>query len=153
MEINARNFEDLVDKEKYQVFIFSFPAYFPFNFFRHPWFVLNKKGEISRWEIRHFINKENGTYLYVNNQKPFEGINKSIFVKSKWKACFIGSIEGEIALSAIEFIKKSKDNYPYVNKYMGYGPNSNTYVQWVLNKFPEFKIKLSWRFIGKNFKV
>lgn len=29
------------------------------------------------------------------------------------------------------------------------GPNSNTYTQWVLNKFPEWDIKLPWNAFGK----
>lgn len=153
MENNNKNFENLVDKEKYQVFIFYCPAYFPFNFFRHPWIVLNKKGEISRWEIRHSLNKENGTHLFINNQPPFEGINKTVFIKNKWKVNLLGSMERDVALNVIDFVEKSKDNYPYINEYSGCGPNSNTYVQWVLDKFPEFKIKLSWRFIGKNYRI
>lgn len=153
MKIKDKNFEYLINKEKYQVFIFYSSAYFPFNFFRHPWIVLNKKGEISRWEIRHNINKYNQTHLFVNNQPIFEGINKTIFIKSKWKTKMLGFIEDKIALNAIDFIEKSKESYPYINKYTGCGPNSNTYIQWILNKFPEFNIKLSWRFIGKNYKI
>lgn len=138
------NFKNLLDKNKNQVFILYCPAYFPFNFFRHPWIVLNKKGEISRWEIRHHLNKENQTYLFIDHQHPFEGINKMIFIKSRWSVKFLGLIEGEIASNIIEFVENSKENYPYVKKYFVLSPNSNTYIQWVLNKFPEFKIKLSW---------
>jgi len=153
MELKEEKFEKLIDKEKNQVFIMCCPAYFPFNFFQHPWVVINKKGELSRWEIRHNLNKENQMHLYINNQPPFEGINKTIFIKSKWKASLLGFVEGEVALNAINFIEKSKENYHYLNKYSGGGPNSNTYVQWILNKFPDFNIKLSWRFIGKSYKM
>ena len=144
-------FEELVNKDEYQVFIFYCPAYFPFNYFRHPWFVLNKKGEISRWEIRHI--RKNSSYLYVNNQPPFEGISKTIFLNIYWKAILLGNINGDIAQRAIDMIQASEENYPFSKKYSGFGPNSNTYLQWVLNKFPEFKIKLSDRFIGKDFNV
>ncbi len=149
---NNKNYDVLIDRDKYQIFIMFCPAYIPFNFFRHPWVVLNKKGEVSRWEIRHYINKDNRTHLFINNQEPFEGINKTIFTNSKWKARLLGFIEGELALNIISFIEQSKENYPYINKYYGFGPNSNTYIQWILNIFPEFNIKLSWRFIGKNYK-
>ncbi len=147
------DFEKIIDKDKFQVFIMCCPAYFPFNFFQHPWVVINKKGELSRWEIRHNLNKENQTHLYINNQKPFEGINKTIFIKSYWNAHLLGVIEGEVALNAINFIEQSKDNYPYLNKYSGFGPNSNTFIQWIINKFPEFHIVLPWQFIGKNYKI
>jgi len=150
---NMDKFEKSINKDKYQVFIMCCPAYFPFNFFRHPWIILNRKGDISRWEIRYNPNKKNGTHLFINNQLPFEGINKTVFIKSKWNAILLGLIEEDIALDVIDFIEKSIESYPYINKYTGCGPNSNTYIQWILNKFPEFKIKLSWRFIGKSYKI
>jgi len=154
---NFQEFESLIKKDKYQVFVFCCPALFPFNFFRHPWFVLNKKGEISRWEIRHDINLEKHNHLFINNQHPFQGINTTYFVKNYfWKAKLLGYLEGDensTIKGVIDFIENSKENYPYCNRYFGLGPNSNTYLQWVLNNFPEFNVKLSWRFIGKNFKI
>lgn len=148
-----KNFENLINKDKYQVFIMYCPAYFPFNFFRHPWIVINKKGDISRWEIRNFINRENKTYFFINNQKPFEGINKTIFIKNKWRSNLLKLVESDIAMRMIYFIENTKKSYPYCNNYYFDGPNSNTYLQWILNNFPELKIKLSWRFIGKNYKI
>ena len=145
-------FEKLIKKDEYQVFVLCCPAYFPFNFFRHPWFVLNDKGKISRLEVRHSINKKDQSHLFVDNQPPFEGINKTILVNNKWKAKLLGSVEGDIAKNVIEYIKNTQINYPYKNKYCWNGPNSNTYVRWILDQFPEFKIKLSARFIGKNYK-
>jgi hypothetical protein len=150
--MDNKNFVDLVDKDEYQVFVLCCPAYFPFNFFRHPWFVINKKGEISRWEVQHFLNKENKSYLYKNFRKPFEGIEMTFFIKRKYKANLLGSLDGPIAEKVIKCIEDSQSNYPYRNKYSLIGPNSNTYIQWVLDQFPEFKIKLSFRFIGKNYK-
>jgi len=148
-----QKFEDLISKDKYQVFIFCCPTYLPFNYFRHPWFVLNKKGKISRWEIRHDLNKLNSSHLYINNQMPFEGIEKTFFSNRYWKSDILGCIDGIAAERAIEMIESSKDNYPYIKKYSYFGPNSNTYLQWVLSKLPEFNITLSYRFIGKDFHV
>ena len=53
----SRSFEQLEKNDEYQVFVFDSSAYFPFNFARHPWFILNKKGVISRWEVRQERNK------------------------------------------------------------------------------------------------
>lgn len=144
--------ENIIDNKKFQVFIMCCPAYFPFNFFRHPWIVLNKKGEISRWEIKHFINKENNTHLFVNNQPPFEGINKTTLIKAKWSSKVLKVLEGEIALKVIALVEKTKEEYQYLDRYCFNGPNSNTYLSWVLRSFPEIDLKLSWRFIGKNYK-
>jgi len=146
-------FENLIDKDKYQVFVFCCPAYFPLNFFRHPWFVINKKGEISRYEIRDSLSKKNNSHLLINNQPPFDGITKTLLSEKKWGASLLGSVEGDLAQKMIMTIEYTPQEYPYTNNYSSIGPNSNTYLQWILNKFPEFKIQLSWRFIGKDFHV
>ncbi|KKS04709.1 MAG: hypothetical protein UU82_C0010G0005 [Candidatus Nomurabacteria bacterium GW2011_GWC2_41_8] len=156
MNSDTQKFQSLINKEKYQVFILACPTYTPFNFARHSWFVLNKKGLISRWEIRHKKNKKTNNYFYLNTQPPFQGINISFFIKKHfWKAKLMGYIEGSensTAQKIIEFIENSEKIYLYCFKYSFFGPNSNTYIQWVLDKFPEFNVKLSWNFIGKGFK-
>lgn len=157
MDNNFHKFEDLIKEDKYSVFIFACPAYIPLSFGRHPWFVLNKKGLLSRWEIEHYENKKNGGHLYLNNRPPFQGVNIFLYIKEYfWKAELIGYIEGDensTAHKLIQFIENSGSTYPYCSEYSVTGPNSNTYVQWVLNKFPEFKVELPWNFIGKDFKI
>ena len=73
-----------------------------------------------------------------------------------WNAKLLYYIEGDeysVAKNIYNFIEKSKDNYPYVDKYFPWGPNSNTFVQWVLNHFPDFNIKLPWNCFGKKCKI
>jgi hypothetical protein len=150
------NFENLIKKDKYQVFVFCCPAYFPTNFAKHAWIVVNKKGEISRWEIRHYRNNKTTNFLHINTQSPFNGIQITFGLKRFWSAKLLGSLEGceePRIQQTIEFIENSQKKYPYCNKYKLLGPNSNTYVQNVLNNFPEFNIKLGWRFVGKSYKV
>jgi len=150
----VEDFQKLIKPDKYQVFVFACPAYFPINFARHAWFVLSEKGKISRYEVRHF--KGNKKHLFVNFQPPFLGTNITFLTNIFWSAKLLGFIEGDEnskAREAIEFIKNSENTYPYLDTYRFYGPNSNTYVQNVLNHFPEFGMNLSLRFIGKGFKV
>lgn len=153
---NKKDFQNLIDKDKYQVFLFSCGAYFPFNFARHPWFVINKKGMISRFEVAHYENNPESGYMFFNSYPPFLGIGVFHFSKMfLQKARLEGFIEGDEnskAFESINFIEKSQENYPYMHRYFLTGPNSNTYVQWILDKFPEFNIKLPWNFIGKNYK-
>jgi hypothetical protein len=150
-----QNFEGLIKTDKYQVFVMCCPALFPFNFARHPWFVVNKKGEIHRYEIKDI--KTDNSYFYRDAYPTFQGIEYASFIKNHfWKAKFLGFIEGDegsVAQKTIEFIENSQNTYSYCKKYNYLGPNSNTYVQNVLDKFPEFNIHLPWRFIGKNFKI
>lgn len=53
----------------------------------------------------------------------------------------------------ISFIDKEYKNYEFRGTYRILpGPNCNTFVQLIINKFPESKFKLPWNSFGKNFK-
>lgn len=154
-------FQKLVKPTGYQIFLFICPASVPFNFATHPWFVCVKNGEITRREVRFEINNNNlakGRHFYINSLPPFSGINIIPFLMSKflWGAKLLGYIEGgenSMAKDLLNFIEKSKDTYPYHDKYLLWGPNSNTYVQWVLDHFPEFIITLPWNCFGRKYKI
>jgi len=151
----GNKFQQLVDKEKYQVFIFACPGNIPFNFALHPWFVVNKRGSISRWEVlfRKIERETSWGHLYMNFFSPFQGIE--IFPYSQkyfWEGKLLGQIEGDVARRMAEFIENSPTKYSYCDKYFLSGPNSNTYAQWILNNSPEFKVKLPWNSFGGNYK-
>lgn len=159
--MGENDFRKLIKPNGYQVFLCACPASIPFIFAIHPWFVCVKNGEISRWEVRFEKNKRNpvtGKHLHINSLPPFSGIEMIIFFKEKflWSAKLLAHIEGDensTAKNIIDFIENSKDNYPYCDKYLIWGPNSNTYIQWVLDRFADFKIKLPWNCLGKNYKI
>ena len=145
-----------LDKEKYQVFLFSCPANVPVQFARHSWFVVNRQGAVSRWEILQRVEQSetHWGHLYLNFSSPFRGIEILPFPsRFFWKAKLLGTIEGEEAKRMAEFIEKAPNTYPYCRHYVLTGPNSNTFTQWVLNHFPEFSVKLPWHAIGKHYKV
>lgn len=148
-------FQNLIKEDKYQVLIFNCPAYFPVNFARHPWFVVNKMGVLSRYEVRQ-EKQENNSHFFIDAEPIFQGINVSYIGKQYfWKPELLGYLEGDQnsdVKKMIDFIENSNQSYPYVYEYSLLGPNSNTYFAWVLNAFPESNMKLSWRFIGKNYK-
>jgi hypothetical protein len=60
--------------------------------------------------------------------------------------------EGDLAKKMISFVKTTPKTYPYLKRYVLSGPNSNTYVQWVLDHFPETKARLPWNSFGKGYK-
>ena len=143
-----------INPDKYEVFILLCPSNLPFPFFTHPWFVCNEKGKVSRWEIlfKKNRNKDWG-YLYLNNYPPFSGIESIPFIsKWYWKSTLLNKIEGELAERMINFIKRSRENYPHLKNYSLNGTNSNTYAQWILDHFTETKTKLPWSCIGKDVK-
>jgi len=151
--MNNNDYNKLINPDEYQVFILYSPANVPFNFAIHPWFVCNEKGEISRWEVLFRVNKDSSWgHLHLNRFPPFSGIE--IFPFSEqwfWKGRLFKKVEGELAKNIIDFIRKSRANYPHKNYSLG-GTNSNTYAQWVLNHFPEIDLKLPWNAFGKNAK-
>ncbi|SRR5258708_2440869 len=148
--------EKLVDKNKYQVFILMSRPSFPFYFAVHPWIVINKKGEIKRFEIRHHLNKDkNYGYLHINAQPPFQGFQRFYpFNKFFSQTKLIKMIEGDensVARKVIDFVENSKENYLHTKKYSFAGPNCGTYIEWILNNFPEINVELPWNAIGKNY--
>ena len=152
------DFQKLVKNDKHQVFIFTCPCSIPVSFAPHFWFVLNKKGELSRWEVKH-LNWEHKTrwgHLYRDIMPPTKGLELFPSVQIwYWGSKIIGSIEGDensIAKQMVDFIENSKNTYAYNYIYSFIGPNSNTYIQWILNHFPEFGVKLPWNAFGKGYK-
>ena len=154
-------FGELIKKDKYQVFLFTCPARLPTPFAVHPWFVVNKKGVVSRWEIGRDLKDDPSYFGYVrfDGMPLFEGLPIiSYNIPWSWGPRHIkllGSIEGDEGSAAqklADFIENGVSNYPYRNTYHLRGPNSNTYIQWVIDQFPESGFKLPWNAIGKGYK-
>jgi len=153
--MNEREFKKLIKKDRYQVFIFSSKAVFPFSFARHTWIVLAEKGKISRWEVM-FLKDYGGKrwgHLNFNAFKPTIGMRLSRYHKNfHWKSRLEGSLEGKKGSTAEKinkFLKDCQKKYPFTYKYFLPSPSSNTFTQWVLDNFPEAKIKLPWNAFGK----
>lgn len=150
--------EKLINKDLYQVFLMSSPASVPINFARHPWFVINKKGEISRWEVvwnpLGYNTKTIWGHLGKNFMPPFIGLRILLFThKFLWKSSLIKLLEGDsdsAAAKIIEAIEHSSETYPHKETYSFFGPNSNTYVQWIIDQFPESGMVLPWNSFGKD---
>jgi hypothetical protein len=88
---------------------------------------------------------------------PTEGIG--MFPYSgilRWKSTLVDVVEGDqdsLADQMSAFIQNSPTAYPFSHTYRLLGPNSNSYTQWVLKKFPESGMKLPWNTIGKNLLI
>ncbi|OGI85903.1 hypothetical protein A3A01_01195 [Candidatus Nomurabacteria bacterium RIFCSPLOWO2_01_FULL_39_17] len=156
--MNSQEFNSLIKKDKYQVFILYSSATFPFFVVHHPWFVINRKGIISRWDVLHreYFGENSWGHLHKDFFLPWQGIEMFLSVPIfRWKSNILNIIEGDEnspAAKMADFIEHSPQNYIYTQRYSFIGPNCSTYVEWVLDKFPEAKIKLPWNAIGKNFR-
>jgi hypothetical protein len=95
-------------------------------------------------------------HLHKDFYDPAQGISKYIFSnKYLWESVeLLGYVEGDeqsIAGQMADLVESSPQAYPYCLKYSLLGPNSNTYVQWVLNQFPQSGLRLPWNCFGKNY--
>ncbi len=148
---------DLLNKEKYEVFVLESRAASPLGFAVHPWIVINDNGKLFRYEIRHYLNKDKSYgYLHINAQPPFQGLPlfwpiNILFQKAKVLG-YLGGDENSRAKQLFDKIKNSKNTYPYILKYSFIGANCATYVGWSIKDFPEIKVKLPWNAFGKNYK-
>ncbi|MEI6396457.1 MAG: DUF3750 domain-containing protein [Candidatus Taylorbacteria bacterium] len=159
--MNLSEFNSLVQPDKYQVFLFSSPCSFPISFFSHNWFVTNNRGKIHRFEVWSY--KKRVTPIYGHMTIDFYPPNVGTTVlpgssnnlnKRRFESRLVGSITGDnesLAQSMVDFIENKHTEYPFKFKYHFIpGPNSNTFIQWVLNHFPDSGLKLPRNAFGKN---
>lgn len=158
--MTTAQFEQLVRKDRYQVFLFTSPSTFPLFFARHPWLVVNRRGEISRWEIFWGAAQKQPHWHHLHRDFHPAAAGISVFFKGKrwfYRSRLEGMLEGDehsTAARMADFIMRSPTLYPHCTNYSLYpGPNSNTYVSWVLSHFPESGLSLRWNSLGRTYKV
>ncbi len=152
------DYEIKFDRNKYQVFIMSSPVAFPVFFFSHTWLVLNKKGTVSRYDVRDFVipSKKRWGHVYLDWLSPFSGIEMLPFLPKQWNffwnASCISVISGNTAKQIISFVCDNAKTYPHRKKYHYFGFNSNSFTAWVISKFPSVKkeVKLPFNAVGKG---
>lgn len=152
-------FQDLINPNTYQVFLFTCPAGLPISLARHPWFLINKKGVLSRYELFWRPQKWEQRWGHIHRDfyTPYSGIAIYPFTeKFLWKSITLhGHVEGDensLAYEMITHIEASVSEYPFAFTYSFTGPNSNTYAQWILNQFPDCNMQLPWNCFGKDWK-
>src|SRR5690348_11710703 len=100
----------------YKISLYTSPGNIPFNFARHPWFVVEEDGIKSRWEILFRKNacKTSWGHLHKNLHSPEQGIEMFPYLKKYyWKGKLVGSISGEEGSPAermAKFINDSPNN-------------------------------------------
>jgi hypothetical protein len=83
------------------------------------------------------------------------GFRHPVKLKDRFRSEIISYVEGgkgSIADKMIKFIEKSEKSYPFTKRYTVIpGPNSNTFIQWIINHFPESGFRLPWNAFGKGY--
>jgi len=112
----------------------------------HYWFVITKQDKQDRWEV--WQNKNAGgiswTHIHQNLKPPCDGVgNGPSWLVHRW--------EGDKAEKLILTIENTPKCYPYRDHYFYWpGPNSNTYVQWILHQ-TGIDFSLGSTAIGKDY--
>lgn len=148
-------YSEKVNPDANQVFLCMSQATLPFSFAIHPWFVVNKQGDVSRWEFLAHPQQAQTSWGHIHKDAfpyPFSGINMFPYSDTlRWPSTIRDSITGKGAKYVIEVIETTPKNYPYPDTYKLLGPNSNTYAQWILNNCPDFDTTLPVNAIGKRY--
>jgi hypothetical protein len=109
----------------------------------HHWLVVRTPARVDRWEVWQSVaaGGENWGHLHRNLMHPEAGIGKAPARKlMRWL--------GADACTLAERIAASPQEYPWRDRYLPWpGPNSNTFVQWVLQN----QYALCWRGIGRRY--
>lgn len=113
----------------------------------HYWLVILTPNYTDRWEVwqfRHCCESSWG-HIHKNLMSYHNGVgNGGSWVEYTWSTSEANSI--------IKVIEKTPETYPYKYKYRYWpGPNSNTYVQWVLDS-AEIPYTLGPLGLGKNYQ-
>ncbi len=112
----------------------------------HYWFVIKQQNRIDRWEVWQHKNCcfLSWNYLHKNLLSAYSGVGSAESrISYVW--------DGDDALKIADIIENSIHSYPYKELYRYWpGPNSNTYVQWIL-KESGFETLLGFRAIGKGY--
>jgi hypothetical protein len=109
----------------------------------HHWFVVERLGGKDRWEVwqRTAAGGESWGYLHRNLLPPERGVgNGPSWTVRRWT--------GPSAAALAERIEDSPASYPFPRRYWFWpGPNSNTYVQWILRS----EHRLTWQAWGRRY--
>lgn len=111
----------------------------------HPWFLTKSENsqELNRWEVSVFNNSSAG-FVWENLDAPIVDYGGGVFL--------IAELTGPDALSVIDFLENRLDEYPNKNTFSLWGPNCNTFVQWVLDQ-TGWNVTLPDSALGKDFPI
>ena len=112
----------------------------------HYWYVVIRGDRQERWEIwqNPSLSKDSWGHLHKNLMPVDSGVgNGASWLEISWT--------GKLAYQLTKIIENTPKTYPYKHCYRYFpGPNSNTYVQWVLNQ-ADNNYRLGIRGIGKHY--
>lgn len=115
----------------------------------HPWIA---------WKA---ANEEQYTIAEVVGWRVNRGLDSVVVRKDlpdrKWYGStpeIVYEVKGDRAIEIIKNLPTIIKSYPYINEYRLWpGPNSNTFIQYVIRSIPELKTELPANAIGKDWPI
>lgn len=114
----------------------------------HYWYVVLQENQATRWEVWQKPSliqaQASWGHLHKNLMPVNSGVgNGGSWLETHWT--------GDLAYQLAEIIENTPETYPHKYCYRYFpGPNSNTYVQWILNQ-ANSDYCLSIKGIGKHY--
>ena len=120
----------------------------PLGFFAvHYWFVVWDAEGCHRWEVWQTKNAGGSSigYVHCDRDAPDAGVGGGgMRVDAEWTGA---------EATAIAAVLKNASGYPHCERYRPLpGPNSNTFVSWVLRR-AGIKHRLRWKALGKRYRA
>jgi hypothetical protein len=117
---------------------------------RHYWFVVRDSaaGRCDRWEVWQSRNAggESVGHVHCNLMPPGSGVGGG-------PACLAAEWSGEQACALVAALNRATVDYPHVQRYLAWpGPNSNTFVAWILRR-AGIVHPLPWRAFGRSYRA
>ena len=112
----------------------------------HYWFVVRDERETHRWEVWQSADAGGRSvgHLHRDLKPPEANVGGGpTRLAMQWR--------GEEAARIAAVLSRCGKDYPFCSRYLPWpGPNSNTFVAWVLAQ-AGIDYRLGWRGIGRNF--
>ncbi|MCP4297341.1 MAG: DUF3750 domain-containing protein [Proteobacteria bacterium] len=142
-----------------ELFVLSSPLPKPLHKIAvHTWLVTNSAGQTpDRWEVWQMKRRSKISWGHVHKNLFSVETGMPVSLKPgsgsiRWNSCVVGRVEGEIASKMIQYLNTFAPQYIFSERYFPWpGPNSNTFVQWVLDQFKEADLKLPISALGARF--
>ena len=136
-----------------KIHLYSSPAHFPLAFARHFWFVIDEWKKKNRYEVLFYPNKDKKLgYIHVDEFTHNVWLGIFPFIKYAWKWTLKETFTGKTAKTLKKVIEDSIRGYQMAHNYKLTWPNSNTYVQWILNE-SNVNYILPRNAFGKNYET
>ena len=161
-----------MSESDYKVSVYSSKLGIPLSFVAHTYIVTEHAGIQNRYDVfapfalagvdsysgviyKNLLPADMGFLLWFRKKKWWRADAQH----KRWGTRVVSDCRGETGSAAHKLYKLIEDDhlvtYPFkeVSQYrMIAGPNSNTFVQWVIDQIPECNLSLPWNAWGKGYK-